>query len=167
MRTKNSVSHVGWDIHRVFSKVTARDRNNRVLWRRKLDHRDRSALRAQLRCWRAGTPVILESTFGWGWISDDLRAAGLAPHLANSRKVAAWRDAGGRFRAIHDRVADGGRNTGRAYLAVAHELCRIGYVLLKKQVVYSAACPARPGQRARQSRPGPGQPEDAMVAAVR
>jgi len=40
-------------------------------------------------------PVILESTFGWGWISDELREARLDPHLANSRKVAGWRDARG------------------------------------------------------------------------
>jgi transposase len=35
--------------------------------------------------------VVLEGTFGWGWMADELKAAGLAPRLANSRKVAAWR----------------------------------------------------------------------------
>jgi len=52
-------------------------------------------MQEKLKTWPAGTPVVLESTFGWGWISDALSAAGLDPHLANSRKVAAWRDARG------------------------------------------------------------------------
>jgi transposase len=39
--------------------------------------------------------VILEGTFGWGWLGDELSAAGLDPHLANSKKVASWRDARG------------------------------------------------------------------------
>jgi transposase len=39
--------------------------------------------------------VVLEGTFGWGWLSDELSAAGLEPHLASSKKVAAWRDARG------------------------------------------------------------------------
>jgi transposase len=95
MGTKSSVSHMGWDIHRKFSKVTARDAANRLLWRRRVDHSDRATMRELLRSWPAGTPVILEATFGWGWISDELRACGLVPHLANSRKVAGWRDARG------------------------------------------------------------------------
>ncbi|MGH6893289.1 MAG: IS110 family transposase [Dongiaceae bacterium] len=95
METRSSISHMGWDSHRAFSKVTARDGQNRVVWRRRVDHRDRGAMRKLLRSWPTGTPVILESTFGWGWISDELREAGLSPHLANSRKVAGWRDARG------------------------------------------------------------------------
>ena len=39
--------------------------------------------------------MVLEGTFGWGWLSDELSAAGLEPHLAGSKKVAAWRDARG------------------------------------------------------------------------
>ncbi len=38
---------------------------------------------------------MLEATFGWGWLADELLAAGLDPHLASSRKVAAWRQARG------------------------------------------------------------------------
>jgi len=37
--------------------------------------------------------VILEATFGWGWISDEFATAGLEPHLASSTKVAGWRKA--------------------------------------------------------------------------
>jgi len=39
--------------------------------------------------------VILEGAFGWSWLSEEIPAAGLEPHLASSRKVAAWREANG------------------------------------------------------------------------
>jgi transposase len=39
--------------------------------------------------------VILEATFGWGWLCDELQALNMQPHLASSRKVAAWRDGRG------------------------------------------------------------------------
>ncbi len=45
--------------------------------------------------WPSGAAVVLEGTFGWGWMSDELTAAGLDPHLASSSKVAAWRKARG------------------------------------------------------------------------
>lgn len=92
MGMHDSVARIGMDIHRNFSKVTARDEQQRILWRDRLDHRDRPALRRQLGRWPAQTPVVLEGSFGWSWLSDELAAAGLSPHLASSRKVAAWRD---------------------------------------------------------------------------
>lgn len=95
MKTKIEVSQIGLDVHRTFSMVTARGPKGQIAWRRKLDHRDRPCLRKELGGWPRGAPAILESTFGWGWLSDELRAAGLDPHLANSRKLAAWRTARG------------------------------------------------------------------------
>ncbi len=105
-------------------------------------------------------------TLKWAWIE--------AAHGAVRK--------GGRFRAIFDRYTDAGkRNRNRGYIVVAHELCRTGYVLLKKEVDYDASVwPARPGSKKRKptrkkskkmlkpstSRPGTGQPHDAMVAAV-
>jgi transposase len=85
---------MGLDCHKNFSQVTARDDQGSIAWRARLDHGDRPALRERLRSWPK-VPVILECTFGWGWMSDELMAAGQAPHLANSRKVAAWRTARG------------------------------------------------------------------------
>lgn len=95
MGTSSKVSQMGLDCHKNFSRVTARDAEGRVAWRQRLEHADRAALRDQLQSWPAGVPVVLEGTFGWGWISDELREAGHDPHLASSRKVAAWRDARG------------------------------------------------------------------------
>src|SRR5947209_16294888 len=37
--------------------------------------RHREQLRKELGGWPQGMPVILEGTFGWGWMSDELRAA--------------------------------------------------------------------------------------------
>ena len=57
--------------------------------------KQKSLLRQALTAWPQGVPVVMEATFGWGWLSDELTAAGLEPHLANSMKVAAWRKARG------------------------------------------------------------------------
>jgi transposase len=95
MKKLTKVSHVGLDCHKNFSSVTARDRENRVLFRARLEHADRHGLRQELACWPKSTPVVLEGTFGWGWMADELKEAGHDPHLASSRKVAAWRDARG------------------------------------------------------------------------
>jgi transposase len=105
-------------------------------------------------------------TLKWAWIE--------AAHGAVRK--------GGRFRAIFDRYTDGGkRNCNRGYIVVAHELCRITYVLLKKEVDYDpSALPLRPGSKKRKtvkkksmkmlksstSRPGTGQPQHPMVAVV-
>lgn len=95
MESTKSVSRIGLDCHRTFSLATARDAQCRVLWRQRLGHADRIGLRAKLSKWPAGTPVVLEGTFGWGWMCDELSASRLDPHLANSRKVSGWREARG------------------------------------------------------------------------
>ena len=77
------------------SRVTARDAQGEIAWRQRLEHGDRRQLREQLQTWPTGVPVVLEGTFGWGWLSDELADAGLDPYLASSGKVAAWRKARG------------------------------------------------------------------------
>lgn len=94
MRTDSKVTQIGLDCHRKFSNATARSLEGKVAWRQKLEHKDRTRLREVLREW-PHVPVILEGTFGWGWLSDELEAAGLLPYLANSKKVANWRAARG------------------------------------------------------------------------
>lgn len=89
------LASVGWDSHRAFSSAALRDERAKIMGRRRIEHADREAMRTLLASWPAGTPVVLEGTFGWGWISDELVAAGLEPHLASSSKLAAWRKARG------------------------------------------------------------------------
>src|SRR3989304_3529039 len=95
MKTDDTVAGIGLDGHRTFSTATARGVDGKIVWRKRLEHADRRPLREEVRTWPEGTPVVLEGTFGWGWMSDELSAAGLEPHLASSKKVAAWRDARG------------------------------------------------------------------------
>lgn len=95
MKMNGKITGIGLDSHRTFSTATARASDGKVVWRKRLEHADRWPLREELRTWAKGTPVVLEGTFGWGWMSDELSAAGLEPHLASSKKVAAWRDARG------------------------------------------------------------------------
>ena len=91
MGTNESLARIGMDIHRNFSQVTARAADRRVVWRQRLEHRERDGLRRELASWPTRTPVVLEGSFGWSWLADELTAAGLQPHLASSGKVAAWR----------------------------------------------------------------------------
>lgn len=95
MKMLEKVTQMGWDGHRKFSRVSGRDAQGEVVWRERVEHQDRVALREQLRRWPKGIPVVLEGTFGWGWTADEIQAAGLVPRLANSRKVAEWRKARG------------------------------------------------------------------------
>jgi transposase len=95
MKMSGMITQLGLDSHRTFSSVTARDAQGEIVWRKRLEHGDRGPLRRELQTWPKGVPVVLEGTFGWGWLSDELSAAGLDPHLASSKKVAAWRDARG------------------------------------------------------------------------
>lgn len=93
MNDASKLSSIGLDCHRNFSLASAREESGRIAWRQRLDHADRASLKEELAKWPAGTPVILEGTFGWGWMSDELRDTGLDPHLSSGRKVAAWRTA--------------------------------------------------------------------------
>ena len=85
MGTEMSVSQMGLDVHKKFSRVTARDSNGKVAWRQRLEHSDRMRMRQQLQRWPQGTPVILEGTFGWGWLSGPgaIVRADFTPQLRN------------------------------------------------------------------------------------
>lgn len=95
MDSHAKVVQMGLDCHRKFSRMTGRDAKGKVVVRERLDHGNRLALHRQLSRWPQGTPVVLEGSFGWGWLSDELQSAGLAPHLCSTGKVAAWRKARG------------------------------------------------------------------------
>ena len=69
MNKNGTVRQIGVDCHRKFSTVSARDEKGQIVWRDRLEHEDRRPLRRQLRTWPEGTPVVLEATFGWGWLA--------------------------------------------------------------------------------------------------
>jgi transposase len=90
-----SVSAIGLDVHYKFSSVTMRDEQGKVVARERLDHQDRAALRKRLAQWPKGVPAVLEASFGWGWLSDEMVAAGIDAQLSNCYKVEQMRKARG------------------------------------------------------------------------
>lgn len=95
---KNAYAKVavsGMDVHYRFSKVTFRDANCRVVRRERLDHTDRKALYEQLSRWPTDMPVVMESSFGWAWLSDLMLELDLRPRLSNCFKVEQMRKARG------------------------------------------------------------------------
>jgi transposase len=88
----SNIVQSGLDVHRKFSILAGRDASGKIVRRERLEHADREQLRRRLRLYPPGMPVFLEASFGWSWMSDELHAAGLAPRLANGRKVAALRE---------------------------------------------------------------------------
>lgn len=114
--TDRTAAAIGVDVHRVFRTVTARNAEGKIAWRQRLEHRDRDDLRTRLGTWPHGIPVILESSFGWEWMCEELEQAGLQPELASSRKVAAWRIARGMAKSNRtdaDLLSELGRQTDR------------------------------------------------------
>jgi transposase len=98
MQNRNRYANVacgGLDVHYGFSQVTMRNGAGQVELRERLEHRERAALRRRLGQWPKGMPVVLEGSFGWGWLSDELVAAGLEVHLSNCYKLEQMRRARG------------------------------------------------------------------------
>ena len=84
----------GVDVHYRFSTVSMRGEKGLVC-RERLDHHDRHALRAKLATWPQGVPWVLEASFGWGWLYDEMVKAGLTVALSNCLKVEKMRKARG------------------------------------------------------------------------
>ena len=95
MRIESKITQAGLDNHKNFSRLSGRDASGKIVLRMRLEHKDRQALREDLQKLPPGTPVVLEGTFGWGWMSDELKRCKLDPHLSSSRKTAGWREARG------------------------------------------------------------------------
>jgi transposase len=85
----------GMDVHHKFSNVTFRNSAGKIVRRERLGHVGRAQLRERIRRWPRGTPVVLEASFGWGWLSDLMAEAGIEVHLSNCYKVEQMRKARG------------------------------------------------------------------------
>ena len=96
MRKMNSkVACAGMDVHYKFSNVSFRDAGGKIVSRQRLNHRDRRQLAERLSRWPRGIPVVMEASFGWGWLSDLVEQAGMEVHLSNCFKVEKMRKARG------------------------------------------------------------------------
>lgn len=90
-----NVASIGVDVHYKFSTVAFAAGPKKILRRERLEHSDREALRARLAQWPKDAAIFLEASFGWGWLTDEMKALGLSPRLANCFKLAAMRKARG------------------------------------------------------------------------
>lgn len=95
MNVYSNVACGGMDVHYKFSNVTFRDSAGKIVRRERLEHPDRVQLRERIARWPQGKPVVLEASFGWGWLSDLIAEAGLDVHLSNCYKVEKMRKARG------------------------------------------------------------------------
>ena len=59
METLPKVAHVECDLHQKFTIAAARDAQNRLVWRKRLEHANRPQLRAQLGTWPAAARWLL------------------------------------------------------------------------------------------------------------
>src|SRR5210317_2325763 len=94
-KISSNVSCAGMDVHYKFSNVTFRNSSGKVIARQRLNHSDRKKLIKCIDLWPKGLPVVLEASFGWGWLSDLLIEAGLEPQLSNCYKLEQMRKARG------------------------------------------------------------------------
>jgi len=94
-KSHSNVACAGMDVHYKFSNVTFRDGKGEVVQRQRLDHPDRKKLRQRVSQWPPGLQVIMEASFGWGWLSDLLEAQGMHVALSNCFKVEQMRQARG------------------------------------------------------------------------
>ena len=94
-KLNSNVACAGMDVHYKFSSVTFRDASSNIVARQRLDHTDRVKLRQRLSQWPPGIEVIMEASFGWGWLSDLVVEEGMNVDLSNCGKVEQMRRARG------------------------------------------------------------------------
>jgi len=78
---------IGIDVHRKFSEVCVLEEGGEVLVRRKLYHDEPETIEAFFDSFPPGTPVTMESSFGWMWLAQMLQDLGMEVKLAHSAKV--------------------------------------------------------------------------------
>lgn len=91
----SSVACGGMDVHHKFSNITFRNASGDVVRRERLEHPKRKELGERFCRWPKGMPVVMEASFGWGWLSDLMQQAGLDVKLSNCYKVEQMRKARG------------------------------------------------------------------------
>ena len=96
----------------------------------RLEHPQRGQLRHRFEQWPKGTSVVLEASFGWGWLSDIMVEAGIDVQLSNCFKGEKMRKARGivELRSLSIWAARTGRdrvaadvNSGRHSVRYAHK----------------------------------------------
>jgi transposase len=74
---------IGIDVHRKFSQVCVLDQMGHTVRESKLYHEDVRQMAEFFAGFATATPVAMEATIGWMWITDMLQERGLEVHLAH------------------------------------------------------------------------------------
>ena len=61
----DNVRAVGLDVHYKFTTVSMRNQDGKVVRRERLEHGQRSRLRAALSQWPKDVPMVMEASFEW------------------------------------------------------------------------------------------------------
>ncbi|MFA5863320.1 MAG: hypothetical protein WC975_01385 [Phycisphaerae bacterium] len=113
-----NVACAGIDVHYKFSKMTFRDAQGEIVRRERLLQ------------WPKGLPVVLEASFGWGWLSDLMDEVGQDVHLSNCYKVEQMRKARGRVKnkiketLVRERVSSSSKVEGLTVKEICDEFCK-------------------------------------------
>ena len=80
--------YVGIDLHKKYSYITITDMLGYIQYQGKYLNRDRSLVPALLK-WQQRKPIstVLESTYGWYWLAEEMEDKGVAFQLAHPAKV--------------------------------------------------------------------------------
>lgn len=79
--------HIGVDLHKKNLQVAVLDNAGEILDMRRLGNNDKEGLKEYFSSFPEETPVAVEATTGWEWLSDLLEEEGLEVKLANPHKV--------------------------------------------------------------------------------
>jgi len=79
--------HIGVDLHKKNLQVAVLDNAGEILDMRRLGNNDKEGLKEYFSSFPEETPVVVEATTGWEWLSDLLEEEELAVKLANPHKV--------------------------------------------------------------------------------
>ena len=82
-----SVAVIPMDIHKKFSKAVVMDDEAGIIEEERVGHKDHQEMQEFFGQFEAGTPVVMEATFNWPWISDLAEEMGLEPHLAHPMRA--------------------------------------------------------------------------------
>jgi len=79
--------HIGVDLHKKNLQVAVLSNTGDLLDMRKLSNNDKELVKEYFSRFPEETPVVVEATNGWEWLSDLLEEEGLEVKLANPHKV--------------------------------------------------------------------------------
>jgi len=82
----DTVSVVGMDLHKEFSKAVTMTADGKVIASKNVRHDGREEMTEFFEGFEAGTDVVMEAGFNWPWIADLAEEAGLKPHLGHAMR---------------------------------------------------------------------------------